>query len=92
MLKVAHHGSMYTTDKEFLELTRPKVAVISCGRDNRYGHPHGELIERLEAVGAKIFRTDRSGAISFLVKNNRISIHEYLGTDNSSMSSAYIYN
>ncbi len=92
MLKVAHHGSMYTTDKEFLKLTRPQIAVISCGRDNRYGHPHDELIERLEAVGAKIFRTDRSGAISFSVKNNRISIHEYLGTDNSSMSSAYIYN
>lgn len=68
LLKVAHHGSRYTTDEEFLELTDPELALISCGRDNSYGHPHRELLERLEAVHAKVFRTDKSGAITVYVR------------------------
>ena len=64
ILKVAHHGSMYTTDEEFLSLTKPRIALISCGRDNSYGHPHKELLERLKNTGAKVYRTDESGAIT----------------------------
>ena len=63
LLKVAHHGSEYTTDEEFLNMVRPKIAVISCGKDNSYGHPHRALLERLNSLGAGIYRTDESGAI-----------------------------
>lgn len=63
VLKVAHHGSAYSTSEEFLRQISPYYAVISCGAGNRYGHPHGETIERLEATGSKILRTDELGAI-----------------------------
>ncbi len=79
MLKVAHHGSMYTTDEELLSLLKPKFAVISCGRNNRYGHPHDELLRRLLNAGTKIYRTDQSGAISINVRKNRIDIRTMLG-------------
>ncbi|MDD6812614.1 MAG: DNA internalization-related competence protein ComEC/Rec2, partial [Lachnospiraceae bacterium] len=70
VLKVAHHGSRNSTSQTFLNLTRPEIAVISCGENNRYGHPHAELLERLEAVGAKVMRTDEMGAIEMRVKDD----------------------
>ncbi len=79
MLKVSHHGSMYTTDAEFLKLLKPRIAVISCGRNNRYGHPHEELLKRLCDVGTKVYRTDKSGAISINVRKNRMDIRTMLG-------------
>ncbi|MCR5557272.1 MAG: DNA internalization-related competence protein ComEC/Rec2 [Butyrivibrio sp.] len=75
LLKVAHHGSMYTTDEEFLKLISPEIALISCGRENRYGHPHEELIKRLEKIGSVIYRTDESGAITINVRRNRLEIN-----------------
>ncbi len=53
MLKVAHHGSKNSTKEEFLEIVNPKASVISCGKDNSYGHPHKELLERLENYTGK---------------------------------------
>lgn len=67
VLKVAHHGSMYSTDEEFLRNVRPKVSVISCGEKNSYGHPHEELLERLEECGTMILTTPEYGAISITV-------------------------
>ena len=64
LLKVSHHGSRLATDEEFLALTRPEVALISCGRNNRYGHPHEETMELLTAAGAQIFVTANTGAIT----------------------------
>ncbi len=78
LLKVAHHGSMYTTDMEFLEMLNPRIALISCGKDNRYGHPHLELIERLEKVGAKIYRTDEVGEINVRIENGNVVIRPFL--------------
>lgn len=63
VLKVAHHGSGYSTGEAFLEKASPKLAVISAGRKNRYGHPHEETLKRLKQEGAAVFRTDQSGAI-----------------------------
>ncbi len=63
LLKVAHHGSRYSTSMEFLEAVQPKIAVISVGEDNDYGHPAPETIQRLRQAGAKIYRTDESGTI-----------------------------
>ncbi|MGI6211161.1 MAG: DNA internalization-related competence protein ComEC/Rec2 [Anaerovoracaceae bacterium] len=70
ILKVAHHGSKYSSTREFLEEARPKVAVISVGRRNMYGHPSPETIDRLEKCGARVFRTDRDGAVGILIDRN----------------------
>jgi competence protein ComEC len=65
VLKVAHHGSRHSSTAEFLAAVRPTVAVISVGPRNAYGHPAAETLARLAAVGARIFRTDRDGAVVF---------------------------
>lgn len=66
VLKVSHHGSKYGSVKEFLEAVRPRLAVVSVGKKNNYGHPHGDTLIRLEMVGAKILRTDNMGMVSIL--------------------------
>ena len=63
VLKVGHHGSSSSTSREFLENVSPLYAVISCGKDNDYGHPHRETLERLEGAGVKVLRTDLLGTI-----------------------------
>ena len=63
LLKVAHHGSASSTTGGLLSAVRPRLALISCGLDNHYGHPAGEVLRRLEAAGARTLRTDRSGEI-----------------------------
>lgn len=64
LLKVAHHGSKYSTSDAFLDKTTPQIAIISCGRKNRYGHPHQAALERLETANAYVFRTDQYGAVT----------------------------
>ncbi len=64
LLKVPHHGSRYTTDEEFLDILDPLCSVISAGRNNMYGHPHEQVLERLEASGCKYFITYEQGAIT----------------------------
>lgn len=70
ILKVAHHGSKYSTSEKFLGVTAPKLALISCGENNRYGHPHKELIERLERAGCSIMSTPHLGAIEIQFYDN----------------------
>ena len=66
VLKCAHHGSANNTNsKVFIKALKPQYAIISCGKNNRYGHPHKETLEYLEETGAVILRTDESGAIEF---------------------------
>ena len=62
-LKVAHHGSKYATSDALLAIVRPETAVISVG-SNAHGHPTPEVLSRLEAVGAQVYRTDESGAVT----------------------------
>lgn len=64
VLKVAHHGSKYSTSSDFLKLIQPKEAVISVG-ENRYGHPDPGVIERLLGAGAVVRRTDQEGDIKY---------------------------
>ena len=68
VLKVAHHGSKYSSSEKFLELVEPEVAVISVGAKNSYGHPNGDVLMRLDGVGAKVLRTDQLGTIEFSVE------------------------
>ena len=63
VLKVAHHGSRYSSTPEFIEAVSPSWAVISCGEGNQYGHPHEETLRILS--GAKVLRTDQLGTIVF---------------------------
>jgi competence protein ComEC len=64
ILKVAHHGSRTSSSRELLESWRPQIAIISCGRGNTFGHPAPEVLRRLEAIGAAIYRTDLDGQIT----------------------------
>lgn len=68
VLKVAHHGSKTSTTASFLARTRPRVAVISVGRNNRYGHPSADVLARLEQAGVAVLRTDRDGAITLTLR------------------------
>lgn len=65
ILKVAHHGSRYSTGDKFLEVVSPAEAVISVGKNNSYGHPAAETVERLLRFGVKIWRTDEKGDIKY---------------------------
>lgn len=64
-LKVGHHGSKYASSREFLEVVKPELAVISVGKDNRYGHPTTEAIGRLGDAQALIMRTDLEGDVIY---------------------------
>lgn len=68
VLKVPHHGSATSSTLPFLEAVTPKVSVISCGKENPYGHPHKETIQRLLNFSSELYRTDIQGTI--LLKSN----------------------
>lgn len=65
VLKVGHHGSKTSSSPEFIDSLTPKEAIISCGRNNRYKHPHQETLATLKAHGVHIFRTDQNGMIQY---------------------------
>ncbi len=65
LLKLGHHGSQSSTGEAFLDAVKPRYAVISCGRNNDYGHPHREVLDRLERRGISLSRTDREGTVLF---------------------------
>lgn len=78
VLKVAHHGSNTSTTNSFLEVMKPKMAVISAGRNNLYGHPHDDVVERLLHHGVIVKMTSKSGAIIFKVNDGNVTVDEML--------------
>lgn len=66
ILKVGHHGSKTSTSEEFLYSVNPAIAVIQSGKNNRFGHPHAEVLSRLQKFEVEIFRNDLSGTIEFI--------------------------
>ena len=74
VLKVAHHGSQYSTTRLFLEKVMPVYTVISVGKKNRYGHPHTETLSRLASIGSTLFRTDYDGGITFMSNGRFLSL------------------
>jgi competence protein ComEC len=74
VLKVAHHGSRSSTSAGLLENVRPRVAVISCGRRNLFGHPHAEVLEALRERGVRTWRTDRDGTVDVAVREGRLYV------------------
>lgn len=73
ILKLGHHGSRTSTSDAWLQTLRPSIGIISCGRNNRYGHPHPEVLARLKKYGVRAMRTDRSGAIRFDFTDKRMT-------------------
>ncbi|MEE2750495.1 MAG: ComEC/Rec2 family competence protein [Myxococcota bacterium] len=81
VLKVAHHGSRHSTSMEFLQAVQPEIAIISAGRNNRYGHPHNDALKRLENSKTQIYRTDQTGHITVLSTGSGLSVVDGLPTD-----------
>lgn len=75
--KTAHHGSKYSSSSDFLRVLSPKLAVISCGRNNRFGHPHPEAVERIGESGAKIFLTQESGEVTLRIKDGKVRVEGF---------------
>ncbi|NLX61543.1 MAG: MBL fold metallo-hydrolase [Tissierellia bacterium] len=76
VLKVGHHGSTTSTMDEFLDKVDPQYAIISCGVDNKYGHPHKEIVAKLQERNIKIYRTDLDGNIVVKSDGENISFNE----------------
>ena len=79
ILKVAHHGSKTSSTKEFINIVKPKYAVIGVGKDNIFGHPSNVTIENLRTINTEIYRTDEMGEISINVNiKGNINIEEFI--------------
>lgn len=78
VLKVAHHGSRNSTTDKFLSAVTPKYAILSYGHENRYGHPHEELISRLKEKNIKLYCTEKHGAITIISDGKNIDIKTFL--------------
>lgn len=74
ILKVGHHGSRAGLTDQLAEALSPKVALVSAGAHNRYGHPTAETLERLEAVGAQVLRTDQQGSVALTLTADGMAV------------------
>jgi len=74
ILKVAHHGSKTSSTQEFIERVNPRIALIGVSKDNKFGHPNEEVVERLKSHGIKIYRTDQMGEITIIVNKKMKTI------------------
>ena len=74
VLKVGHHGGKNSTTQEFLRAVEPKIGIVSVGEANIYGHPNPELLERLDAWGVRVLRTDRDGAVHVLTDGKQLEV------------------
>ncbi len=86
VLKCGHHGSSDASGAAFLQAVNPACAVISCGQDNEYGHPHRETIERLSLLGAEVLRTDTMSTISASTDGRTITFHTEGGSYEASFT------
>ena len=77
VLKVSHHGSKTSSSYEFLQAVHPGVAVISVGADNKFGHPAPGTLEKLQAIGAKVLRTDQAGNIKVVFDGSNCTCYSY---------------
>lgn len=78
LYKAAHHGSRYSNTEELITEANPRIAVISCGEDNSYGHPHTEAVENFRDVGSRILMTKDTGAIRIKIKNGEYIIDTWI--------------
>ena len=78
VLKVAHHGSKSSSIQEILKQIKPKIALIGVGANNTFGHPNSGVLERLQKLGTKIYRTDENGEISIITNGETYKIKKQL--------------
>ncbi|ONI37702.1 DNA internalization-related competence protein ComEC/Rec2 [Candidatus Epulonipiscium fishelsonii] len=81
ILKVAHHGSKTSTSEKLLELSKPEYAIISCGKNNIYNHPHTQVLDDLEKYNVNVLRTDLDGAITIELYENQVKLKKYIKTE-----------
>ena len=74
VLKVGHHGSNTSSSEQFLNQIQPQISVISVGKDNDYGHPNSETIQKLEKIGSTIYRTDENGTIEIISNGTELNV------------------
>jgi competence protein ComEC len=72
VLKASHHGSRTGSSLNFLKAVNPRVAVISCGKKNKFGHPHKEVMDKLARFKVKVYRTDYQGNITFTTDGKKV--------------------
>ena len=77
VLKCGHHGSASASSMPFLRAVNPEIAVISCGADNGYGHPHDETLKNLAALGCTVLRTDTDGTVAVVTDGERYTAHTW---------------
>lgn len=80
-LKVPHHGSRTSTTAPFLNSVHPRFAAISVGENNPFGHPNADVLRRIESEGARLYRTDRDGAITMLTDGQQMEVRTFLLAD-----------
>lgn len=76
VLKAGHHGSKSSSSLPFLQQVRPELTVISSGKGNRYGHPHPDVLLRLESIGSRVLRTDEKGAIAIIIDGDHFRLRQ----------------
>ena len=76
VLKASHHGSKNSSSEKFLQATHPEYTVISCGKKNRYGHPHEEALQRMKEAGTEIHKTMEEGQVTVTFKEGKIQINK----------------
>jgi competence protein ComEC len=77
VLKVGHHGSRHGTSSPFVTAVAPRLALVSAGSRNHFGHPHPEVLARLDDAGASIYRTDADGAIEMVSDGTRLTVRRW---------------
>ena len=77
IIKVAHHGSRTSSTREFVNAVKAKLAIVPVGRESQFGHPHGEVVERWKASGAKILTTGENGTISVSTDGRDLQMKTY---------------
>lgn len=82
LLKAGHHGSKSSSGSDFLAQIKPEAAVVSCGKNNRYGHPHEETMQRFENIDCGTFVTAQNGAVLVTAAHGRFDIQTYLTEEN----------
>lgn len=80
--KAAHHGSKYSNTETLITTAKPKFAIVSCGENNRYGHPHTEALENFYHVGSQVLITKDTGAIMLHIKDGECTIVPYIKGEN----------
>ena len=81
VLKVGHHGSAYGSTEDFVRAVAPRIAIVSVGRHNLFGHPSPQTIATLEAAGARIYRTDRDGAVTITSDGEHVWAARFLAAN-----------